>query len=74
MPEAAVHENDLPLCDERQIRATRNIATMKAESEAKSVRHPTNGQLGACILAPDTRHQRASLTGCERAEISPLSH
>jgi hypothetical protein len=74
VPEAAVHKNELPLCDEGQIRTTRNIATMKTESEAKPVRHPTNGQLGTRILTPDTRHQGASLTWRERAEIAPLSH
>ncbi|MGC1890862.1 MAG: hypothetical protein WA709_33105 [Stellaceae bacterium] len=47
---------------------------MKAKTEAKPVCHPTHDQLGPGILAPHTRHQRASLAGGERAETSPLSH
>jgi hypothetical protein len=61
MPEAAVHENDLPTRRKCEVRDTRKIATVQSKSVPERVYQLANQDFGLGIFAADGRHEAATL-------------
>jgi len=61
MPEAAVHEDDLPSTREHQVRLSRKRPYMELVSVTKPVEKAAHGKFGSCIFGPNSGHALATL-------------
>lgn len=59
MPEAPVHEDDLPPGREHQVRPPRQVLAMKAIAVAQGVKSATDGHFGARVPTPYRLHRPA---------------
>lgn len=60
MPEAAVHKNYCPVFWQHDIRFSREVFTMQAETESASMQHRANLFFRRCIGAPNSGHHPTS--------------
>lgn len=63
MPETTVNLNDLAQPGERHVWTARQVPPMKAEPKAEPVGQTAHHQFWTCVLASDTAHERAALSG-----------
>ncbi len=56
VPEAPVHEDDLPARAEHEIGLSGQIAPMKAESVSEPMQQPAHREFGLHAFAPDASH------------------
>ena len=70
MPEATVHEDDLPPAREDEIRSARQLPPVEPISVAKPVDQAANGHLGARSLVPDPGHDFGAALGADRVHAA----
>ncbi len=56
MPKAAMNKNDFAHAWENQVRFTRKITAVEAETESKTVNKRTNQQFWSCVAAANSPH------------------
>jgi hypothetical protein len=60
MPEAAVYEDNGPVFGKYNIRLSRKACAVKSESQALTMKPPTDNAFGDCVSAPDAGHHAAA--------------
>ena len=71
MPKAAMDENDGATARENEIGSSRQSPVVQPIAISETVRDPPNGKLYTRVLAPNTRHSRASSSWCEYVHVDP---